>query len=58
MIFQALNDQFLQRFQHEKRAQICLWFDEKQEFRRLIPEFKQYLQEKEETPFCLHLHQC
>ena len=53
MIFQALIDQFLQRFQHEKRAQVCLWFDEKQEFRRLIPEFKQYLQEMEEPPFCL-----
>ena len=53
MILQALIDQILQRFQHEKRAQVCLWFDEKQEFRRLIPEFKQYLQENEETLFCL-----
>lgn len=53
MILQTLIDQFLQRFQHEKRAQVCLWFDEKQEFRRLIPEFKQYLQEKEDPPFCL-----
>jgi hypothetical protein len=37
MILDALIAQFQQRFQHEKRAQVCLWFDEKGEFTRLIP---------------------
>ena len=32
MILQALVDQFKRRFQYEKRAQVCLWFDEKEEF--------------------------
>lgn len=53
IILQALIDQFLQRFQYEKRAQVCLWFDEKQEFRRLIPAFKQYLEETDGAPFLL-----
>lgn len=53
MILQVLTDQFQQRFQHEKRAQVCLWFDEKQEFRRLIPGFKQYLEETDCAPFHL-----
>ena len=35
MILEALVNQFVQRFQHEKRAQVCLWFDERQEFERL-----------------------
>ena len=37
MILPALVDQFRQRFQHEKRVQVCLRFDEKSEFARLLP---------------------
>jgi len=53
MILQALIDQFLQRFQYEKRAQVCLWFDEKREFLRLIPALNQYLAEMGKAPFYL-----
>ena len=44
MILPALVDQFRQRFQHEKRAQVCLWFDEKVEFLRLLPALRDHLQ--------------
>ena len=44
MILSALVDQFRQRFQHEKRAQVCLWFDEKAEFLRLLPALRDHLQ--------------
>ena len=33
MILDALVNQFVQRFQHEKRAQVCLWFDERRNSR-------------------------
>ena len=35
MILDALVNQFARRFQHEKRAWVCLWFDERREFARL-----------------------
>ncbi len=37
MILEALVSQLEQRFQHEKRARVCLWFDERREFARLLP---------------------
>lgn len=43
MILPALVDQFRQRFQHEKRAEVCLWFDEKAEFLRLLPALREHL---------------
>ena len=51
MILQALVDQFKQRFQHEKRAQVCLWFDEKEEFLRLLPSFRAHLESMQSPPF-------
>ena len=51
MILPALVDQFRQRFQHEKRAQVCLWFDEKGEFLRLLPALRSHLQAMEAPPF-------
>ena len=51
MILPALVDQFRQRFQHEKRAQVCLWFDEKAEFLRLVPALQDHLQAMQAPPF-------
>ena len=51
MILQALVDQFERRFQHEKRAQVCLWFDEKEEFLRLLPTFRAHLESMNSPPF-------
>ena len=51
MILSALVDQFRQRFQHEKRAQVCLWFDEKAEFQRLLPALRNHLQAVPAAPF-------
>ena len=51
MILPALVDQFRQRFQHEKRAQVCLWFDEKAEFLRLLPALQDHLQAMQAPPF-------
>lgn len=51
MILPTLVDQFRQRFQHEKRARVCLWFDEKAEFLRLLPALRGHLQAMEEAPF-------
>lgn len=54
MIFDALAAQFQQRFDHEKRARVCLWFDEKKEFRRLLPAFRDHLARKGgKSPFVL-----
>ena len=49
MILQALTTQINQRFQHEKRAQVCLWFDPSQEFARLLPSFAKYLNQMSEV---------
>ena len=51
MILPALVDQFRQRFQHEKRAQVCLWFDEKAEFLRLLPALRDHLEAMQTPPF-------
>ena len=52
MIVEALIAQFQQRFDYEKRAQVCLWFDEKREFIRLLPALHARLAH-EPAPFCL-----
>ena len=51
MILPALVDQLRQRFQHEKRAQVCLWFDEKSEFLRLLPALRDHLAAMQTPPF-------
>ena len=51
MILPALVDQFRQRFQYEKRAQVCLWFDEKAEFQRLLPALHDHLEATPGPPF-------
>jgi len=53
MILDALVNQFVQRFQHEKRAQVCLWFDERQEFARVLPALQAHLGAMREPPFRL-----
>jgi hypothetical protein len=53
MILESLVGQFEQRFLHEKRAQVCLWFDEKQEFTRLLPALQSHLAERKPSPFIL-----
>lgn len=53
MILEALVEQLAQRFQHEKRAQVCLWFDEKQEMSRLLPGLHAHLEDHAEPPFRL-----
>lgn len=39
----AFLAQIQQRFSHEKRARVCVWFDPQEEFRRLLPVFQTYL---------------
>ena len=51
MILPALVEQFRQRFQHEKRARVCLWFDEKAEFLRLLPALRDHLEAMQTSPF-------
>ena len=53
MILEALTNQISQRFQHEKRAQVCLWFDPSREFVRLLPSFEKHLARISEAPFAL-----
>lgn len=53
MLLDALVDQIAQRFQHEKRAQVCLWFDEKQEMARLLPALHAHLESRGGLPFRL-----
>ena len=53
MILEALASQLEQRFQHEKRAQVCLWFDEKLEFSRLLPALQSLLNQMKQPPFVL-----
>ena len=53
MILDALIAQFQQRFQHEKRAQVCLWFDDKGEFTPLLPAFREHLSAMQPPPFVL-----
>ncbi|MYF79711.1 MAG: hypothetical protein F4180_07650, partial [Chloroflexi bacterium] len=51
MILQAIVDQFKQRFQHEKRAQVCLGFDKKEEFLELLPSFRTHQNSMQSPPF-------
>ena len=53
MILEALVNEMKQRFQHEKRAKVCLWFDERQEFARLLPALRSHLDKMEDPPFIL-----
>ena len=53
MILAALVEEFAKRFQHEKRARVCLWFDEKHEFEALLPKLTAYLAASDNVPFTL-----
>ena len=53
MILAALIDDFARRFQHEKRARVCLWFDEKREFDAVLPKLHQQLASVQPSPFTL-----
>lgn len=53
MILELLVDQFMQRFRYEKRARVCLWFDERLEFTPILPALHEYLEDMEEPPFWL-----
>lgn len=43
MLAPAFLAQIQQRFSHEKRARVCVWFDPQEEFRRLLPVFQAHL---------------
>ena len=53
MILPALLAQIQQRFSHEKRANVCLWFDPQREFERLLPALAAHLQQMKAAPFRL-----
>lgn len=53
MILDALVGQLEQRFHHEKRARVCLWFDERREFGRIIPLLESHLGSRAKPPFVL-----
>ena len=53
MILEALVSQLDQRFQHEKRARACLWFDERREFERIVPLLAQHVAMRSKPPFVL-----
>ena len=53
MILGALVEEFGRRFQHEKRARVCLWFDEKREFDVVLPKFNARLAAHQPAPFTL-----
>jgi hypothetical protein len=53
MLATAFISQIQQRFSHEKRARVCLWFDPTSEFSRLLPVFSQHLAEMKSPPFRL-----
>jgi hypothetical protein len=53
MILDALVSSLVQRFQHEKRARVCLWFDERREFSRLMPALREHLAGMTQAPFRL-----
>ena len=53
MILDSLVNQLVQRFQHEKRARVCLWFDERREFARLLPALRNHLDGLARPPFRL-----
>jgi hypothetical protein len=51
MVLEALIGQLEQRFQHEKRVSVCLWFDEREEYRRLLPALQAHLAAMHPMPF-------
>jgi biotin operon repressor len=53
MIHQALIQQIQQRFSHEKRAKVCLWFDPQGEFERLRPALAKHVEQMKKPPFQL-----
>jgi hypothetical protein len=53
MILDALIAEFQQRFQHEKRARVCLWFDDRGEFTPLLPALQEHLSAMPSPPFVL-----
>ncbi len=53
MILPALISQIQQRFSHEKRARVCLWFDPQSEFQRLLPALESHLGQMKQAPFQL-----
>jgi hypothetical protein len=53
MILEALVAQIEQRFLHEKRARVCLWFDERSEFARLLPLLATHVTSRTTPPFVL-----
>ena len=53
MILAALVEELARRFQFEKRARVCLWFDEKGEFEALLPKLNDYLTGYQPAPFML-----
>lgn len=53
MILDALIAQLNQRFQYEKRARVCLWFDERREFTRLLSALRAHLHDMDRPPFIL-----
>jgi hypothetical protein len=53
MLTSAFITQIQQRFAHEKRARVCLWFDPGNDFDRLLPAFEKHLSELDSLPFHL-----
>jgi len=53
MLLTALIEEFVRRFQHEKRARVCLWFDEKREFEGLLPKLQDHLASVQPPPSVL-----
>jgi len=53
MILGALIEELSKRFQHEKRARVCLWFDEKREFEGLLDKLQARLSSTTPPPFNL-----
>ena len=53
MILEGLVGLLGQRFQHEKRARVCMWFDERQEFARIVVSLADYLTSRHPSPLVL-----
>ena len=53
MILEALVSQLEQRFQHEKRARVCLWFDERASSRGILPLLEAHVASRSKSPFVL-----
>jgi len=53
MLAPAFLAQIQQRFSHEKRARVCVWFDPQEEFRRLLPLFQAHLAKGDPPAFHL-----